>query len=158
MSEQDQQTGQSQQKASCMLLGINDKYMLVPRTMIAEVVRYSFIKVHKDEIRGINAFEWRGCQVPHLESNVIGNGEADKIDDEARVVIFYGLKDSKKMPFYGLTISRSPQLVQVGNADLEEFTPETVHPGELMNVRIKDVEAFIPKVDHIENTLLKLLI
>jgi len=32
-----------------------------------------------------------------------------------------------------------------------------LHPGELMKVRIKDVDAFIPKVDHLENSLLKLL-
>lgn len=147
----------NQQKASCMLLGLSDRQMLVPRNMIAEVVRFSFINFRRDEIRGINSFEWRGCQVPHVESNVVGNEKDDVIDDEARVVIFYGLKDSQKMPFYGMTVNRSPQLLQVGDEDLEEIDPETLHPAELMQVRIKDVEAFIPKVDHIENSLLKLL-
>lgn len=146
-----------QQKASCMLLGISDKHMLVPRTIVAEVVRYSFITFRKDEIRGINSFEWRGCQVPHLAGNVVGSQEDSDVDDEARVVIFYGLKDSKKLPYYGMTIRRSPQLVQVGDEDLEEVEAETLHPGELMQVRVKDVDAFIPKVDHLENSLLKLL-
>ena len=146
-----------QQKASCMLLGISDRHMLVPRTMIAEVVRYSFINFRKDEIRGVSSFEWRGCQVPHLESNVVGSKQDAEIDDEARMVIFYGLKDSQKMPFYGLTVTRGPQLVQVGDEDLEEIETDSLHPGELMQVRLKDIEAFIPKVDHIENSLLKLL-
>lgn len=146
-----------QQKASCMLLGISGKHMLVPRTIVAEVVRYSFINFRKDEIRGIDSFEWRGCQVPHVQSNVIGGTDDTEIDDEARMVIFYGLKDSQKLPFYGLTVRRSPQLVQVGDADLEEIDTESLHPGELMQVRIKDVDAFIPKVDHLENSLLKLL-
>jgi hypothetical protein len=147
----------NQQKASCMLLGISGKQMLVPRNMIAEVVRHSFINFRRDEIRGINSFEWRGCQVPHVESNVVGSENASAIDDEARVVIFYGLRDSRKMPFYGMTVNRSPQLLQVGDEDMEEIAPESSHPGELMQVRIKDVNAFIPKVDHIENSLLKLL-
>ncbi len=146
-----------QQKASCMLLGISDKHMLVPRTIVAEVVRYSFITFRKDEIRGIDSFEWRGCQVPHLAGNVVGSKQDADIDDEARVVIFYGLKDSKKLPYYGMTIRRSPQLVQVGDEDLEEMEAVDLHPGELMKVRIKDVDAFIPKVDHLENSLLKLL-
>jgi hypothetical protein len=73
------------------------------------------------------------------------------------MVIFYGLKDSQKMPFYGLTVTRSPQLVQVSDEDLEEVETDSLHPGELMQIRIKDVDAFIPKVDHIENSLLKLL-
>lgn len=140
-----------------MLLGISDKNMLVPRTIVAEVVRYSFINFRKDEIRGISSFEWRGCQVPHLGSNVVGSTDDAVIDDEARVVIFYGLKDSQKLPFYGMTVRRSPQLVQVGDEDLEEIEAESLHPGELMQVRIKDVDAFIPKVDHLENSLLKLL-
>ena len=146
-----------QQKASCMLLGISDKHMLVPRNIVAEVVRYSFITFRKDEIRGIDSFEWRGCQVPHLAGNVVGSKQDADIDDEARVVIFYGLKDSKKLPYYGMTIRRSPQLVQVGDEDLEEMEAVDLHPGELMKVRIKDVDAFIPKVDHLENSLLKLL-
>lgn len=148
------------QKASCMLLSISDKNMLVPRTMIAEVVRYNFVNFSHDEMRGINSFEWRGCQVPHLESNVVnseGGADSTTIDDEARVVVLYGLKDSHKMPFYGVTVTRSPQLLQVGDDDLEEIPVETPHPGELMKVRIKDVDAFIPKVDHLESTLLKLL-
>jgi len=146
-----------QQKASCMLLGISDKHMLVPRNIVAEVVRYSFITFRKDEIRGIDSFEWRGCQVLHLAGNVVGSKEDADIDDEARVVIFYGLKDSKKLPYYGMTIRCSPQLVQVGDEDLEEMEAVDLHPGELMKVRIKDVDAFIPKVDHLENSLLKLL-
>ena len=150
-------TEQGQQKASCMLLGISDKHMLVPRTIVAEVVRYSFINFRRDEIRGVSSFEWRGCQVPHLESNVVGSKEDAEIDDEARVVIFYGLKDSQKLPFYGMTVRRSPQLVQVGDEDLEELESESLHPGELMKVRVKEVDAFIPKVDHLENSLLKLL-
>jgi len=150
-------SGPEPQKASCMLLGLKDRQMLVPRTMVAEIVRYSFINFEQDEMRGIDSFEWRGCQVPHLKSNVIGIEEDTEFDDEARVVIFYGLKDTQKMPFYGMTVNRSPQLLQVGDEDLEEIDVESLHPAELMQVRIKDGEAFIPKVDQIENSLLKLL-
>lgn len=150
-------TEESQRKGSCLLLGINDLQMLVPRTIVAEVIRHSFLDFRTDESSGLDSFEWRGCQVPLIRNKVLGDIPESTIDEESRVVIFYGLKKPQQLPFYGVTVTRSPQLLQVGDEDLEEVQGQSLHPAELMKVRVKDSEAFIPKVDHFENALLQLL-
>ena len=91
--------------------------------------------------------------------NNIGNaflGKGD-LDEDTRVVICYGLKNNRMLPFYGFTVLKSPQLLQLTESDMAEITEVPLHPGELMKVTLQDAEVIIPKVEYFEDPVLKLI-
>lgn len=144
------------QEGNCLLLTIDAQRMLVPRTIVAEVLGPSFLKFVRDEATGLEFFAWRGRRVPLLGA-VIGTTRAVDITDESKVAIFHGLKNQQLLPYYGFVITRSPRLLRVSDGDLEEIPGAQLHPAELMRIRVEGNEACIPKVDHFENTLIDLM-
>lgn len=148
--------GDSRQ-SSCLLLALDGPAMLVPRTVVAEVLKYSLVGMTRDGESGLDFFDWRGCRVPLAASRVGGDALAATIDDDARIVILYGLTSPQKLPFYGVIANKSPQLLQVGADDLEALQERDLDPGELMRVIAKGAPAYIPRTDHFERSLLKLL-
>lgn len=141
------------QKSSCLLLNTRDARMLVPRNLVAEVLRHSFVEYSESPDSGLAFFEWRGCQVPLI--NAVASANDDGGGEDYRVVVFYGLKDARVLPFYGMTVEGGPQLLQVADDDLEEVTEAALHPSELMKIQVNGAQAFIPKVDYFENLILK---
>ena len=146
-----------QQKSSCLLLGLNELNMLVPRALVAEVIKYAFVEIKHDETTGLNSFDWRGCQVPMVPGDLIGQLDAKEFDEEARVLIFYGLRHPQDLPFYAITATKSPQLLQVGDEDLVEDIESELQAVELMKIVINGSGAFIPKIDYLENATLESL-
>jgi hypothetical protein len=131
--------------------------LLVPRNIVAEVLRYSFVEFNEDDDSGINSFDWRGCNVPLISNSLLGDiAEAD-LDEDTRVVICYGLQNNHVLPFYGFTVLKSPQLLQLTETDMTEITDAPLHPGELMKVTMEDAEVIIPKVEYFETPVLKLI-
>jgi len=146
---------QKLQSASCMILKTNEQQWLVPRNIIAEVIKYSFIDASEDKDSGLSFIEWRGCRLPHI--TLFKPGEAVKTDtpEENRVVIVYGLQNPGILPYYSFQISKSPQLLQVDESDMKQINTQSLHPGQLMQVEVEGIKAFIPQVDYFENSILK---
>ena len=144
-----------QQKASCLLLSTKSCQMLVPRNIVAEVLRYSFVEFNEEDDSGLHSFAWRGCSVPLISNSLLGEITEGDLDEDTRVVICYGLKDNHMLPFYGFTVLKSPQLLQLTESDMTELTEVPLHPGELMKVTLQDAEVIIPKVEYFEDPVLK---
>ncbi len=148
--------GQGGRQGNCLLLTIDALRMLVPRTIVAEVLGHSLLEFNRDGATGLDFFEWRGRRVPLLGA-VIGATRAVEITEDSKVAIFHGLRHQQLLPYYGFVISRSPRLLRVSDGDLEEITGAQLHPAELMRIRVEGGEACIPKVDHFENILIDLM-
>ena len=149
--------GTTNQKASCMLLKIGEQSMLVPRNIVAEIVRQSFLTIGEDSGKGLRTFEWRGCQVPCVSTGLLGGISEGDVDENTRMVIFYGMKNTNALPFYGFMVSEGPQLLQLGEDDIQEVKAGGLDAGELMQVDVKGNRAFIPKIDYFEDSILKML-
>lgn len=144
-------------EGNCLLLTLGTGSMLVPRNLVAEVVRYSFLRFSQHPLSGLEVFDWRGRQVPHLRSSVLGESAEPNINDDTKVAVFHGLRNRELLPFYGFTICGSPALLRVSEGELLQIDAEAAHPGELMRVAFDQREAYIPKVDYFENGLIELL-
>jgi hypothetical protein len=143
------------QQASCLLLTLDGPNMLVPRMVVADVLKNTFIELTRDEDSGLEFLEWRSCQVPLVNTAVAGKFIAAKVEEEARLIIFYGLTDPQRLPFYAIMVSRGPQLLQVSAQDMEEISEQPLQDWELMKIKVQGNAAFIPKVDHFERSLLR---
>ncbi len=148
-------TMEKHQAASCMILKTNEQQWLVPRNIVAEVIKYSFINTSEDKDSGMSFIEWRGCRLPHITLFKPGQCVKPEASEENRVVIVYGLQNPGILPYYSFQISKSPQLLQVGDNDLTQIKTQSLHPGELMQVEVDGIKAIIPQVDYFENSILK---
>ena len=147
----------SQREGNCLLLTLNVLRMLVPRNLVAEVVRFSYLRFTQDPRSGLQVFDWRGRKVPHLNHAVLGERQEARVDDDTKVAVFHGLRNRELLPYYGFTITGSPRLMRLNEGELEQIVDTPLHPGELMRIRLAENEAFIPKVDHFEITLIEKL-
>ncbi len=143
------------QSASCMMLKTNEQQWLVPRNIIAEVIKYSFVDASRDKDSGLSFIEWRGCRLPHITLFKSEGVIETESSGENRVVIVYGLQNPGILPYYSFQISKSPQLLQVSESDLKQIHTPNLHPGELMQVEVDGIKAIIPQVDYFENSILK---
>ena len=144
-------------ESNCMLLTLNSSRLLVPRNIVAEVVRYSFLRFTQDPRSGLEFFDWRGRQVPHVRSELLGALADPEVNDDTKVAVFHGLRNRDLLPYYGFTISGSPRLLRVTESDVVQIEENELQSGELMRVTVDKGEACIPKVDYIETSLIELL-
>lgn len=144
-------------EGNCMLLALQHQNMLVPRNIVAEVIRLSVLRFIRDQHSGLDFFEWRGHKVPLLGSSMLGEAHAVECTDDSKVAVLYGLRSQEQLPYYGITIARSPRLLRLSENDLEHIAGVQLHSGEVMRVRMDQGEAFIPKVDYFESLTIELL-
>jgi hypothetical protein len=144
-------------EGNCMLLTLKEQHMLVPRNVVAEVIRFSFLRFNRDIHTGLEFFDWRGHSVPHLSNTVLGEKQEIECNEDTKVAVFHGLRNQQQLPYYGFTIARSPRLLRLSESDLEHIEDAKLHTGELMRVSMSHGEAFIPKVDYFENLIIELL-
>jgi hypothetical protein len=74
--------------------------------------------------------------------------------DETKVIIFHGLLDNARLPYYGMTVPSNPKLIQVEAHNIcEDDEAGAPEAGELMRIKLEGVAASIPKVDYLESQL-----
>lgn len=144
---------------NALLMTAENMRILVPRSIVAEVIGASLLEFVTDETCGLTTFLWRGRRVPLLRAAAPDHAAAVQQHsgaqpDETKVAVFHGLKQQQQLPFYGCLVAGSPRLLRLEEDDLQELDGVALQPTELMRVRVEGEEASIPKVDHFESTLI----
>lgn len=144
---------------NALLMTAEDMRILVPRSIVAEVIGSSLLEFATDEASGLTVFLWRGRRVPLLRATAPADtaaapGPSDEEAVESKVAVLHGLKQQQLLPFYGFVVAGSPRLLRLEEDDLEELDDVRLNPAELMRVRVEGEEASIPKVDHFESALI----
>lgn len=145
---------------NALLMTAENMRILVPRSIVAEVIGASLLEFVTDEASGLTTFLWRGRRVPLLRAAAAADTTAvlqrkGEQPDETKVAVFHGLKQQQLLPFYGCVVAGSPRLLRLQEDDLQELDGVMLQPAELMRVRVEGEEASIPKVDHFESTLIE---
>jgi hypothetical protein len=143
---------------NALLMTAGNMRILVPRSIVAEVIGASLLEFSVDEASGLTTFLWRGRRVPLLRAaagdTAVVPQRSGGQPDETKVAVFHGLKQQQQLPFYGCVVAGSPRLLRLEEHDLEELEGVALQLVELMRVRVEGEEASIPKVDQFESTLI----
>jgi hypothetical protein len=144
---------------NALLMTTGNMRILVPRSIVAEVIGASLLEFSVDEASGLTTFLWRGRRVPLLRAAAAGDAavvpqRSGGQPDETKVAVFHGLKQQQQLPFYGCVVAGNPRLLRLEESDLAELECTELQPAELMRVRVEGEEASIPKVDQFESTLI----
>ncbi|MDC0598839.1 hypothetical protein OAP18_03280 [Gammaproteobacteria bacterium] len=140
----------------CLIIQIDPVQIIVPRVLVAEVIHYDESNI-KPETTGKNlsTLSWRGFEVPLIKQSLINPGCTDEYSPLSKVLVFYGLLNTAKIPYFALVASRNPRLMSVlSTSILEDKQVKKLNSGELQAVQVNEESAVIPKVDYLEKYIL----
>jgi chemotaxis signal transduction protein len=143
------------EKGRCLLIRVDSHQLIVPRTLVAEVIRYEGSTLMTTAHPDIKLFNWRGFQVPLLNTRLINPACSQETTDDSKLILFHGLLNHGKLPYYGFVVSRNPRLVMVTeDSVVVRGDQQDLLPSESARVTVEEEAASIPKVDFLEKFIL----
>lgn len=143
------------ERGQCLLVKLEPRQLLVPRVLVAEVVRHDVSALVATAHRDIRLFSWRGFRVPVLNAAVIHADCVQASGEDSKIVVFYGLSNQSRLPYYGVVASRNPRVVMVTEANVQPCGDQQQLPAaQGAVVTVGEDNAIIPKVDYLEKFIL----
>jgi chemotaxis signal transduction protein len=144
------------ERGRCLLIKVDPIQLIVPRALIAEVIRYEGVALINTASPQVKLFNWRGLQVPLLDNAVINSTCSKETNEDSKIILFHGLLNHSKLPYYGFVATRNPRLIMVNEENIAAFgDQQDLHPSESAKVALADESAIIPKVDFLEKFILE---
>lgn len=138
----------------CMLIPLQDHYLLLPNSTIAEVIPKP--PINKEAAKPnywLGKCNWHNHELPviNLES-LIEEKESD-ISDATKLCILHGINTTANIPVYALPCYGVPQLIYLNESALnladDADNSEFLH----FQMRIGNKTAYLPNLDTVESTL-----
>lgn len=133
----------------------NEKKVLLPNAIIAEVVSYQKLEAIEDSPQWLlGSIDWRGFDVPVVCYESMVNEKQAQNDNNGRVAVIKSLSKSQDFPYFAMVSNGVPKLQLVTQGDLQ------VHEGDASDsnaiaskVTIHDELTEIPNIRYIVHAL-----
>lgn len=139
----------------CLLITLEPVKLIVPRILVAEIIHSEGVTMSSSLSRNVRIFEWRGYQVPLLSPPVINPRCPDVSGEDVKFVIFHGLFNRAKLPYYAIPVSRNPRIIVVTDENISERVEPKPQPSDLLAVTVEEESAVIPRVDCLEQYIIE---
>jgi len=146
---------QSAEELYSLLVPLHQARLIVPRTCVAEIVRYS-----SPQDRAAGALEWfrgfiswNGLQVPIINLEDLCDLPSIEPGARTRVAIFNGVSDTLAGRVFGLLTEGFPQLVRVNREVMEPYDERTWDDDSpiICQVRMINEYPMIPDLEVLES-------
>ena len=133
-----------------LLVPLSDDRLIVPRTCVAEVIRFS-----KPERREgsqnwmLGAISWNGRELPVVAFEGAIGKDVPAITGRTRIVVFYASSGRIKSGHLGIVTQGFPQLVRVNREVLRLDAAEGWSENAPVLCRVKMINEF-PLIPHLE--------
>ena len=133
-----------------LLVPLSDDRLIVPRTCVAEVIRFS-----KPEQREggqswmLGTISWNGRDLPVVAFEGAIGKDVPAITGRTRIVVFYASSGRIKSGHLGIVTQGFPQLVRVNREVLRLDAAEGWPEGSPVLCRVKMINEF-PLIPHLE--------
>jgi len=136
-----------------LLVPLTDDRLIVPRTCVAEVVRYS----KPDQKEGshnwmLGTMNWSGRQLPVVSYEGVLGKDIPVATGRTRIVIFLAITGQLKAGYFGVLTQGFPQLVRV-NRDVLKLDATEGWPADapvLCRVKMINEYPLIPDLEKLE--------
>ncbi|HES75413.1 MAG TPA: hypothetical protein ENO09_00230 [bacterium] len=140
----------SQAKVLTIRLPLQDKVLLLPYSMVAEVASLS---LRPQDGGFLGSVEWRGVRIPVFSLERGCGQSADILAGRVRLAVLYGVSDPSRRPYYALVLAGMPRTEPVTAAQLA--TPDETEAQEacaLLGVQalLGDETVFMPNILELE--------
>ena len=145
---------EQQSTLRCLSLPLQDVNLIVPGSVVSEVVPYVSHTPAKIDVEWmLGRFLWRGLALPLISFEVAAE-LTTRPSIGRRVAIFNTVGGNPALPFYAVFIQAVPRLLQIGDRSLGE-QPKSVKSPLLRNqLELESQQAYIPELDHVEALVL----
>ncbi|MEY3218721.1 MAG: hypothetical protein RIT27_78 [Pseudomonadota bacterium] len=145
------------QSVRSLLIPLSSGWLLLPGAMVAEVIPFRAPDQPKRDGEWLKGWlKWREQTIPLISFEQLAHLELPNLTDNPRIVICYGVRNAKKLPFYGLSIPAIPLSVNVNESTLKSPLPiAEQHHGLLASVVVVNKTAWLPDIDYIEKCLIE---
>ena len=135
----------------CMLIPTHRETLLLPTSVMAEVVDYTAPRPAEDAPPWLlGQIDWENRQVPVFSFGALINGTGpDEVSRRARIMVLKSLTDSTRVPYMGLLMSDLPRPVVVCEPDLQETGDDKKSLGVFSHIRIGEDDAILPDLDRL---------
>ncbi len=135
----------------CMLIPTHRETLLLPTSVMAEVVDYTAPRPAEDAPPWLlGQIDWENRQVPVFGFGALINGtDAGEIPKRSKIMILKSLTDSTRMPYLGLLMSDLPRPVQVREKDPQKTGDDKKSLGVFSRVQLEGEDAIIPDMDRL---------
>lgn len=149
-------TAQAQQSqfVHCMLIPLQQHYLLLPNSSIAEVIPLTgVIQEQSGETPWLAFINWQHRRLPlvHLE-NLLTDG-AVPLSAGNKLCIVNGINPEADIEYYAIPCSGSPQLITLNQAALHITQEEKNSPYLHCQIKISNKIALIPNLDQLEASI-----
>jgi chemosensory pili system protein ChpC len=140
----------------CLVLAMHEMSLLVPNTMVAEVIDYKPAEA-TGHMPGwvIGMLSWRGRNVPVISFERLLGRDTARHNQERRYVVCNTLNGNPRVPFFALEVQGIPHLTLVNN-DMLDRDPEKKQqhePAVLAHLRLNEESVIVPNIDVMEKML-----
>lgn len=137
----------------CMLLPLQQHYLLLPNSLIAEVIPRTGIDIDIDTPSADNWLgyvNWREKSLPIIHLEDLLEKDTDAASQSNKLCIINTINTATDIEFYAIPCTGSPQLITLNQAALQLTHDDNNSPYLHCQIKIGNKVAFIPDLDQLE--------
>ncbi|NQZ52679.1 MAG: chemotaxis protein CheW [Piscirickettsiaceae bacterium] len=138
----------------CMLIPLQQHYLLLPNTTIAEVIPMPRLTLDDSKTHyWVGQYNWNSQQLPVIDLESLVEGNPSKSAEANKLCILHGINSDLGITAYALPCYGAPQLIHL-NEDALKLVSDT-EDSEFLHcqIHIGNKVAYIPNLDTIETTI-----
>ncbi len=142
----------------CLVLPLNNVSLLVPNTLIAEVIDYKATEAAGQTPEWLTGMlSWRGRNVPVISFERLTGRPTSLINEGRRYVVCNTVNPVSQVPFIALEVQGIPHLIMVKNEMLEhDSKSHQAEPAVLAHLRLNEESVLVPNMEVLEKMLVHL--
>jgi len=138
----------------CMLIPLQQHYLLVPNSTIAEVIPMPQVAAVPDKPNfWLGECHWHSQALPIINLEALIGNEAIDISGANKLCVLHGINETSNIPVYSIPCYGVPQLIHLNESAL--LLAEKSEDSEflLYQLQVGKKVAYIPNLDSIETSL-----
>ncbi|MCX4192654.1 chemotaxis protein CheW [Methylophaga sp. OBS1] len=138
----------------CMLIPLQQHYLLLPNSSISEVIpRTGIVQELAGDASWLSFIDWQQQRLPlvYLETLLTDGVETQSAGN--KLCIINGINPDADIEFYAIPCSGSPQLITLNQAALHLTQDSNNSPYLHCQIKISNKVALIPNLDQIEASI-----
>lgn len=136
-----------------LLVPLNKARLIIPRTCVAEVVRYSLAETSDEGPAWFRGFvPWNDLRIPVLSFEDMSGIASSEPGGRTRIAIFNAIAGQLETGFFGILTEGFPQLVHV-NREVMELDDQQNWPEDgpvICQIRMINEHPLIPDLEKVE--------
>ena len=135
----------------CMLLPLQQHYLLLPNSLIAEVIPRTGIDIDTpNPDNWLGYVNWREKSLPIIHLEDLLEKDTDAASQGNKLCIINTINTATDIEFYAIPCTGSPQLIPLNQAALQLTHDDSNSPYLHCQIKIGNKVAFIPDLDQLE--------